>query len=118
MHDIGPRRNCMLPLLIAPPNQVVQLFLVDIKLQYPHIFTSHPFQRTFSSPPAAIVEGAVCESPQPFATSPPISLALTMASSLTEETKRIVAQFDYTDDDVNKGVQEFLRQMSTINRTT
>ncbi|OTA99982.1 hypothetical protein M426DRAFT_66716 [Hypoxylon sp. CI-4A] len=31
--------------------------------------------------------------------------------ALAEETKRIVAQFDYTDDDVNKGVQEFLRQM-------
>ncbi|TGJ80559.1 hypothetical protein E0Z10_g8193 [Xylaria hypoxylon] len=35
-----------------------------------------------------------------------------MANSLGEETKRIVAQFDYTDDDVNKGVREFLRQMN------
>ncbi|KAI8951812.1 glucokinase [Xylaria longipes] len=35
-----------------------------------------------------------------------------MTNSLVEETKRIVAQFDYTDDDVNKGVQEFLRQMN------
>ncbi|KAI1430759.1 glucokinase [Xylaria sp. CBS 124048] len=35
-----------------------------------------------------------------------------MASPLVEETKRIVAQFDYSDDDVNKGVQEFLRQMN------
>ncbi|KAI1199099.1 glucokinase [Nemania serpens] len=35
-----------------------------------------------------------------------------MATSLVEETRRIVAQFDYTDDDVNKGVQEFLRQMN------
>ncbi|KAI0394480.1 glucokinase [Xylariaceae sp. FL0594] len=35
-----------------------------------------------------------------------------MANALVEETKRIVAQFDYTDDDVNKGVQEFLRQMN------
>ncbi|KAK6956316.1 hypothetical protein Daesc_001591 [Daldinia eschscholtzii] len=32
--------------------------------------------------------------------------------ALAEETKRITAQFDYTDDDVNKGVKEFLRQMS------
>ncbi|RYP42732.1 hypothetical protein DL768_010270 [Monosporascus sp. mg162] len=31
--------------------------------------------------------------------------------ALAEETKRITAQFEYTDDDVNKGVQEFLRQM-------
>ncbi|KAJ2991863.1 hypothetical protein NUW58_g2365 [Xylaria curta] len=99
-------------LLIASPNQVTQLFLADIKVQYPHIFTLNPFQRTFSSPPAVIVEGAVCESPHPFATSPPISLAPTMANSLVEETKRIVAQFEYTDDDVNRGVQEFLRQMN------
>ncbi|KAI3326932.1 glucokinase [Xylariaceae sp. AK1471] len=35
-----------------------------------------------------------------------------MANSLVAETERIVAQFDYTDDDVNKGVQEFLRQMN------
>ncbi|KAI0886248.1 putative glucokinase [Annulohypoxylon maeteangense] len=31
--------------------------------------------------------------------------------ALAEETKRISAQFDYTDEDVNKGVQEFLQQM-------
>ncbi|GAW27190.1 putative glucokinase [Rosellinia necatrix] len=35
-----------------------------------------------------------------------------MANPLVEETKRIVAQFDYTDDDVNRGVLEFLRQMN------
>ncbi|KAI1819505.1 glucokinase [Xylaria intraflava] len=35
-----------------------------------------------------------------------------MANSLAVETKRIVAQFDYTDDNVNEGVQEFLRQMN------
>jgi hexokinase len=40
-----------------------------------------------------------------------------MANSLVAETKRIVAQFDYTNEDVNKGVQEFLRQMSMINPT-
>lgn len=31
--------------------------------------------------------------------------------ALAAETKAVVAQFDYTDEDVNKGVQEFLRQM-------
>ncbi|KAI0897487.1 putative glucokinase [Annulohypoxylon nitens] len=31
--------------------------------------------------------------------------------ALAKETKRIAAQFDYTDEDVNKGVQEFLQQM-------
>ena len=34
--------------------------------------------------------------------------------ALAEETKRITAQFEYTDDDVNRGVQEFLRQMRKI----
>jgi hypothetical protein len=33
--------------------------------------------------------------------------------ALEAETKSIVKQFEYTDDDVNKGVKEFLRQMST-----
>ena len=32
--------------------------------------------------------------------------------ALAEETKRITAQFDYNDADVNKGVVEFLKQMS------
>ncbi|KAI0104378.1 putative glucokinase [Daldinia grandis] len=31
--------------------------------------------------------------------------------ALAQETKRITAQFEYTDEDVNKGVKEFLRQM-------
>ncbi|EMR64021.1 putative hexokinase hxk2 protein [Eutypa lata UCREL1] len=31
--------------------------------------------------------------------------------ALAEETKRIAAQFEYSDDDINQGVQEFLRQM-------
>lgn len=32
--------------------------------------------------------------------------------ALAEETKRLTAHFEYTDEDVNKGVQEFLRQMN------
>ncbi|KAI0475956.1 glucokinase [Xylariaceae sp. FL0804] len=35
-----------------------------------------------------------------------------MAPTLGEETKTIVGQFEYTDNDMNKGVQEFLRQMN------
>jgi len=31
--------------------------------------------------------------------------------ALAAETKKIVTLFEYTDDDVNKGVKEFLRQM-------
>ncbi|KAI1337173.1 glucokinase [Xylariaceae sp. FL0016] len=35
-----------------------------------------------------------------------------MDTPLVKETRRIVGQFDYTDDDVNKGVKEFLSQMN------
>ncbi|KAL2262431.1 hypothetical protein VTK26DRAFT_1334 [Humicola hyalothermophila] len=52
---------------------------------------------------------ATCENPVPFPGSAPTSKPLTM--SLEAETKSIVAQFEYTDEDVNKGVKEFLRQM-------
>ena len=31
--------------------------------------------------------------------------------ALAAETKRVVSLFEYTDNDVNKGVKEFLRQM-------
>lgn len=33
---------------------------------------------------------------------------------LANETKRVVSLFDYSDKDLNKGVQEFLRQMSAL----
>lgn len=31
--------------------------------------------------------------------------------ALETQTKTVVGQFDYSDEDVNKGVEEFLRQM-------
>lgn len=34
--------------------------------------------------------------------------------SLAEAVKRVVAEFDYPSEDVNKGVQEFLRQMGRL----
>lgn len=33
---------------------------------------------------------------------------------LAEEAKRIAAEFEYTSQDVNKGVKEFIRQMSEL----
>ena len=35
--------------------------------------------------------------------------------ALLEETNRVAAQFEYTDEDVNKAVKEFLRQMGRWN---
>lgn len=34
--------------------------------------------------------------------------------SLLEEARRVAAEFDYTKQDVNKGVKEFIRQMGGL----
>lgn len=34
--------------------------------------------------------------------------------SLLEEAKRVAAEFDYTDDEVRKGVKHFISQMSML----
>ncbi|TLD22140.1 hypothetical protein PspLS_08174 [Pyricularia sp. CBS 133598] len=88
----------------------LQVVLRDAKLQYSTLLEVNPFLRGLHSPAAqaTIDEPAVCEN-QPFPTAAPTSRPLKMP--LEAETKRIVDQFEYTDDDVNKGVKEFLRQM-------
>jgi hexokinase len=53
--------------------------------------------------------GPVCQNPVSFPTASPTSIPLAM--ELAAETKRVVAQFDFTDDDANRSVKEFLRQM-------
>lgn len=92
-------------------SQFLQFFLLDSKLYYSSIILAgSPFLRTTFSPPAQVTQDPpVCENPLPFPTTAPTSKPLAMA--LAAETKSIVAQFDYSDEDVNKGVQEFLRQM-------
>lgn len=54
--------------------------------------------------------GPVCKNPVSFPTASPTSVPLTM--ELATETKRIVSQFDFTDQDANRSVKEFLRQMA------
>ncbi|RCI08624.1 hypothetical protein L249_4711 [Ophiocordyceps polyrhachis-furcata BCC 54312] len=61
--------------------------------------------RSLSSEPAP-----VCLKPAFFATVPPVSRPLTMA--LADETTRVVAQFDFSDGDINRHVGEFLHQMN------
>ncbi|RDA91214.1 hypothetical protein CP533_3384 [Ophiocordyceps camponoti-saundersi (nom. inval.)] len=61
--------------------------------------------RSLSSEPAP-----VCLKPVSFATVPPVSRPLAMA--LADETTRVVAQFDFSDADVNRHVGEFLQQMN------
>lgn len=54
--------------------------------------------------------GTQCKPKSLFSADLPTTLALTNMA-LEAEAKRIVAQFEYTAEDVNKGVQEFIREM-------
>ncbi len=51
----------------------------------------------------------VCPNPKAFPTEPVFSQAHRMA--LLQEAKRVAADFEYSPDDVRKGVKEFIRQM-------
>lgn len=89
------------------PPQGLQLFLPDAKLaSYSTILAGHPFLA--STPAQLALDSPVCENPLSFPTAAPISRP---NMALVAESKRVAAQFDYTDEDVNKGVKEFLRQM-------
>ena len=57
-----------------------------------------------------LIDKLICESPPPFPTVPPVSKVNKM--SLASEAKRVAAEFDYTDDEVRKGVKHFIQQMS------
>lgn len=74
--------------------------------------SSHHRQSPFLSPfasPALDVPDSVCQIQPPFPTAHPTTRPLTMA--LADETNRIVSEFDFTDDDLNRHVKEFLSQM-------
>lgn len=92
--------------------QIVQFFFADT----PSIRsrTVKRYSPTSFSPPAHIVEGGTCESPPPFPTEPPISRPHTMA--LAAEAKRIAADFEISDTDLNKINLEFVQQMSAHNQ--
>jgi hypothetical protein len=54
--------------------------------------------------------GTQCRPKSPFSSDLPVTPPLTNMA-LEAETKRMVAQFEYSADDVNKGVKEFVREM-------
>lgn len=56
------------------------------------------------------MDQGTCESPHPFPTEAPISRPHKM--SLLAESKRVAAEFEYTDEDVRRGVAEFVAEMS------
>jgi len=86
--------------------QIIQFFVAD---DAPSRSTlSRQYTPTASSP-AANLDVGVCESPPPFPIEQPISRSSKM--SVLGEAKRIAAEFEYTDDDVRKGVAEFMKQM-------
>ena len=87
--------------------QIVQFLFTDT----PSSQSRHPrlYSPTSYSPPAN-VEAGICEIPHPFPTQPPISRPHKM--TLLAESKRIAAEFEFTDEDVGRNVAEFIRQMS------
>lgn len=54
--------------------------------------------------------GAQCKPKSPFSADLPVTHVLTNMA-LEAEAKRMVAQFDYPAEEVNKGVKEFIREM-------
>jgi hypothetical protein len=68
------------------------------------------YSATSYSPSVKLVDEFTCESPHPFPTEAPVSRLHKM--SLLEEAKRVAAEFEYTDDQVRKGVKHFIQQMS------
>ncbi|KAH7185466.1 uncharacterized protein B0J16DRAFT_132835 [Fusarium flagelliforme] len=93
-------------ILISFPS-LLQFFspLRTLHLLFPHLFPS-------STPPNPTASEAVCYIPSPFATAPPTSPPVAMA--LADESNRIVEQFEFPDEDLNRHVKEFLRQMGML----
>ncbi|RFU73726.1 hypothetical protein TARUN_8530 [Trichoderma arundinaceum] len=58
-----------------------------------------------------VQEELICPRPTPFALSPATSRVLTMG--LAEHTSKIVSEFEFSDEDLNRHVQEFLKQTNT-----
>jgi len=67
------------------------------------------YSRTPYSPPANLQPGT-CESLHPFPTEALVSRPHKMA--LLQEAKRIAAEFEFSDEEVQKNVVEFISQMS------
>jgi hypothetical protein len=90
--------------------QIIQI-LLDNKSA---LFSESPqrYPPTSYSPLLKLVDQLICESPHPFSIEPPVSRPHKM--SLLEEAKRVAAEFDYTDDEVRKGVKHFISQMSML----
>lgn len=86
---------------------IVQFLFADSPTSYSRYPKS--YSPTSFSPAANLAEGGICETPPPFPTEPPVSKPHTMA--LLTEAKRVAAEFELTDDDVQKVVVEFLDEM-------
>ncbi|CAG8983440.1 hypothetical protein HYALB_00000608 [Hymenoscyphus albidus] len=76
----------------------------------PITFVRRPYSGSTFSPR---IEPTTCENPPPFPTEPPVSKPpISYRMALQAEAKRIAAEFDYSDAEVNKGVAEFIAQMN------
>lgn len=89
-------------ILVSFSSLLQLFFLQTLRLLFP--------QLSFSSPlPIPSASEAVCSITPLFTTTPPTSPAITMA--LADESNRIVKEFDFSDEELNNHVKEFLRQM-------
>lgn len=87
---------------------IVQFLFTDTPPLYSGSY--HPYSPTSYSPRANVADQGTCESPHPFPTEAPISRPHKM--SLLAEAKRVAAEFEYTDEDVRRGVAEFVAEMN------
>ena len=98
-------------------SQVVSLAFLAIVLVIQLIISSHVrIGTTFLEPGGSgpsLGSVAVCSNTPVFQEPLPISRPHKM--ELLEQARRAAAEFDYSPEDVNKGVREFIRQMGALN---
>jgi hypothetical protein len=100
--------------------QLFQFLLQDAKLQFSQprfhlpIFPPPTF-RSPTSPPLSDDRTDFCANPSPFPRHPPTSRPF-HNMALASDVNDIVSQFDFSDQDINSHVTEFLKQMSASPR--
>lgn len=92
--------------------QVVQFLVKDNPPA--HLTGPRRYSPTSYSPPANVVEGEICKSPPPFPTESLVSKVYTMA--LQAEAKRVAAEFESSDLDVQRWVAEFIKELGSYHQ--
>lgn len=93
-----------------PLTQIFQLLFTASPISYSNSRQIYHSSTSYSPPANVLEELGICESPPPFPTGAPVSGLHKMA--LVAEAKRVAAQFELSDEDVRKNVDEFISEMS------